>query len=110
MVCTFPSSTDIDNWGELGNPGWFFDDLAPYFKKFATYSAPSKDLSDFYNVNNILDKKLHKIHGEGVKTSFPRTKMVAAKEWLETFDNLGMSMTEDPQSGGGLGGFTFVAH
>ncbi|KAH9211706.1 hypothetical protein DL95DRAFT_411858 [Leptodontidium sp. 2 PMI_412] len=106
MVATFASRTDIDNWGSLGNPGWFFDDLAPYYKKFATFTPPSKDNAAFYNANAVIDKDLHKSQGEGIRTSFPTTKMVAAKEWLDTFENLGLSLAEDPQGGGGLGGYT----
>ena len=28
---------DYDAWGALGNPGWSWDDLLPYFKKVRAY-------------------------------------------------------------------------
>ena len=36
MMLLYPSKGDIDSWAALGNAGWDFDSLAPYFRKFAT--------------------------------------------------------------------------
>jgi choline dehydrogenase-like flavoprotein len=38
------SRQDLDNWVALGNKGWGFDDLAPYYRKFERFTAPSKEL------------------------------------------------------------------
>lgn len=38
------SKQDIDNWAELGNEGWSFDDMKPYYRKYETYHPPSKEL------------------------------------------------------------------
>lgn len=43
------SRQDLNNWAELGNEGWGFDDLAPYYRKFETYNPPSKILSSKIN-------------------------------------------------------------
>ena len=40
------SRQDLDNWVALGNLGWGFDDLAPYYRKFETYNPPSEALSE----------------------------------------------------------------
>ena len=105
MVATYPSREDIDHWNKLGNAGWSFDDLAPYFKKSERLDAPSKKIAQFYDTEQITDPELHKVHGP-IATSFPVNKRAGASAWVQTFDGLGMKMTEDPQSGRGLGGFT----
>jgi choline dehydrogenase-like flavoprotein len=33
MVFDRGSKSDFDRWAELGNPGWDYDGLFPYFKK-----------------------------------------------------------------------------
>ena len=43
------SRQDLDNWKELGNEGWGFDELAPYYRKSETYNAPSEILSSKIN-------------------------------------------------------------
>jgi choline dehydrogenase-like flavoprotein len=32
------AAEDYDNWARLGNPGWDFEGLLPYFKKVTTYT------------------------------------------------------------------------
>jgi choline dehydrogenase-like flavoprotein len=43
MVFDRGAKVDYDVWEELGNPGWGWDDLLPYFKKSTTLDAPSAE-------------------------------------------------------------------
>jgi len=108
MMCTYSSKEDIDNWEKLGNPDWSHDDLAPYYKKFASFTEPSKDIAKFYHTAEVIDKELHDGNGP-VKTSFARNKRVGGDAWVKTFDKLDLKMTTDPQSGLGNGGYRYVS-
>ena len=104
MMCTYASKEDIDNWAKLGNPGWSHADLAPYYKKFASFTEPSEDIAEFYETAEYLDEDLHDGNGP-VKTNFVHNKRLAGHAWVQTFNKLGLKMTDDPQSGFGNGGY-----
>jgi choline dehydrogenase len=105
MMCTYSSKEDIDSWEKLGNCGWTHDDLAPYYKKFANFTEPSKKTAQFYHIDNeVIDKELHDANGP-VRTAFTSSKRIGADAWVKTFNKLGLKMTADPQSGLGNGGY-----
>lgn len=105
MVSTYPSREDIDHWADLGNEGWSFDDLQPYFRKSERFDAPSHKNAQFYGTEDMIDPELHKIKGP-VATSFPVNKRAGADAWIKTFEKTGLKLTKDPLSGDGQGGYT----
>ena len=41
MVFVRGQSQDYDHWAQLGNKGWSYKDVLPYFKKMETYKGPN---------------------------------------------------------------------
>lgn len=56
------SRQDLDNWAELGNKGWDFDSMVPYYKKFETYHPASETLGKGLG-NKYLNKELRGTEG-----------------------------------------------
>ena len=105
MMLLYPSKGSIDSWAELGNAGWNFDSLAPYFRKFATVHTPSQSAQDLlgldYHDKGPATKGYGPIHatiGEGFS--------VNNKAWMETFaTELNLELSTDPRQGKALGAF-----
>ena len=104
-MIVYPSKAGIDAWEALGNKGWGWDSMKPYYRKFQTLSPPSDtttaDLSLQY-----LDKSLQGTSGP-VQTSFAESDFYSPlqKSWTKTFENLGLGVTADPITGEATGGF-----
>ncbi|KAI1258648.1 hypothetical protein F5Y18DRAFT_434088 [Xylariaceae sp. FL1019] len=103
MMAMFPSRTNLDTWGKMGNKGWSFDDLAPYFRKFSTSHPPSQAIRDTLGGLGYFQEDLT---GSGpVQLSFDDQYSIMNQNWFKTFSELGLEMKSDPRTGRALGAF-----
>ncbi|KAL8696413.1 MAG: hypothetical protein Q9201_007672, partial [Fulgogasparrea decipioides] len=101
---THASQQDIDNWGALGNPGWSWKELFPYFLKSETYNPPPPTVSEQVDTT-FIDPDVHG-HGGPVQDSFPPFYDNFYRAWEPTYKNLGLGPTGDPKGGLAIGAYT----
>ncbi|KAK8102110.1 hypothetical protein PG984_015256 [Apiospora sp. TS-2023a] len=106
MVMMYPSRENLDAWGALGNEGWSFDEMAPYYRKMSTITPPGPNAREVVQVDKWHDPVLDGDSGPlqiGWGNSYPESLHGA---WVKTFDKLlGRGMTGDPRNGEAVGGF-----
>lgn len=100
----YPTRASIDAWGELGNPGWSFNSLKPYFDKSTTFHPPGQAAKEITGLGQYHEDG-NGGHGP-LQASFGDSHTAALDgAWMETFSSLGLKMTADPRTGRGLGAF-----
>lgn len=55
MIYTRGNRRDFDLWRDLGNPGWGWDDVLPYFKKIERYGIPEFNDPKYHSESGYLD-------------------------------------------------------
>lgn len=98
---THASQKDIDDWGRLGNKGWSWNEIFPYFAKSETYYPPPPEEANIEKFSYI-DPALHGEHGP-VENSFPSFYGDISNSWSPTFETLGIRLNGDPKNGLALG-------
>lgn len=106
MHTVYPSRSSIDLWAKLGNEGWSYDDLAPFYLKFGKRHAPSEQMRDISRIGLFDDS----LSGEGpVQMSFGGYG-VANSAWMDAHIAWGFGPSDvDPASGQTLGAFQNAA-
>lgn len=66
---------DYDNWERLGNTGWSYDNVLPYFKKSENIGIKEMDSSKYHGHNGYLD-----VEQSPYKTKFFKSFIEAGKE------------------------------
>ncbi|OBT65798.1 hypothetical protein VE03_03316 [Pseudogymnoascus sp. 23342-1-I1] len=83
---------DYDDWEKLGNKGWGFQDLLPYFTKHEHFDDPA----GYSTASNIplettYDASLHGTNGP-IHTSFSTWRLPQETEWIAASSTLGEKM------------------
>lgn len=84
LVYSRGSKLDFDKWAELGNNGWSYKDVLPYFKKSEAFhpscSAPFDQ--DYHGQNNNLNVEYH------------HPSSTEGKAFLKAFSTLGYDLVD----------------
>lgn len=90
MACTRGSAGDYDAWEQLGNPGWGWDGLFPYFLKSTNYTPPLPEIAEEYGVtwNRSVWGDDGPVQVGHASTFFPDTKVVRASWFASGARNL----------------------
>ncbi|KAL2268215.1 hypothetical protein VTJ83DRAFT_3061 [Remersonia thermophila] len=101
FMMVYPSRGSLDAWAEMGNRGWDFEALAPYFRRSATVHAPPRPAKDLLGLRYVDEAKPA---GDGpVQVSYCQGYNVTNKAWLDAFAELGLETRADPRDGTALG-------
>ena len=104
LAFTANSKINVDAWAELGNPGWSWSDIFPYYQKSHTLTMPSKAASTHLGLHYI-EEKAEETNGP-IQLSFPEDiDNIWPRVWLETLTGLNFLMSGDPFSGQAHGGY-----
>ena len=98
-----PSKASVDAWQKLGDVGWDWETLKPYYQKFHTLALPSEATKEHLGIDYV-DENVRGKSGP-IQVSFPESQDPLAKAWVETFKALKYQISGDPFSGQVTGGF-----
>jgi choline dehydrogenase len=104
MFWTHAGQKDIDNWGALGNAGWSWEALLPYYRRSEHSVGPSALTAADLETQYIIPE-LHGANG-AIYASFPDFYGPLDEAWPRTYDSLGLGLHSDPRDGLALGGYT----
>lgn len=108
LALIYPSASEIDVWAELGNDGWDWNTLAPYFLKFQTIVPPNEEVKKQVNIIHS-DESIGRSKGP-IQASFPSKVSALHKAWINTFRTLNLENVSDPLTGHAVGGHTSTCH
>ena len=104
MQFTFASRQDFDDWETLGNEGWNYEGIAPYYKKFENFQPPNPSIQEV-TVNTEVQNAA--VHGAGgpINASISPFYSPLQQAWLPTLSKLGLAAKSDPRDFVSIGAY-----
>ncbi|KAI0460423.1 hypothetical protein F5B21DRAFT_510694 [Xylaria acuta] len=102
MVYLRGDKADYDDWGKLGNPGWSWDSIFPYFLKGENFTKPNSDFAAQANIS--WDNSVRGTSGP-VQYSYPNYFYPGSANWWNAAKSIGLPVVKDPEAGNNLGIF-----
>jgi choline dehydrogenase-like flavoprotein len=93
------SAADYNAWEQLGNPGWGFNGLLPYFKKSTTFTPPTLTGPEF---NITCDASYYGTSGP-LQASFPNFEYPDVKTIWEAYRSEGYTSPREHAAGEAVG-------
>ncbi|KAI1133777.1 hypothetical protein F5Y10DRAFT_228540 [Nemania abortiva] len=103
MVYLRGDKADYDDWGKLGNPGWSWDSIFPYFLKGENFTKPDSDFAAQANIS--WDDSVRGTSGP-VQYSYPNYFYPGSANWWNAAKSIGLPVVKDPEAGNNLGIFS----
>lgn len=100
-----PSKFSVDAWEKFGNPGWNWQSLSSYFQKSCTLTKPSDAACTHLGLDYVNETTSANFKGP-IQASFAEeVSNPLPKAWVESFNNLGYTVSGDPFTGEAVGGY-----
>ncbi|KAL8691657.1 MAG: hypothetical protein Q9224_004125, partial [Gallowayella concinna] len=97
---------DYDAWEELGNKGWGWDSLLPFFKKSETLHVSTKEHQTIHQSH--CDPRFHGADGP-IQTTYSTQYGASHQHWHQTLGSLGIDINRSHFSGSNVGAWTSLA-
>ncbi|KAF8876240.1 GMC oxidoreductase-domain-containing protein [Infundibulicybe gibba] len=91
---------EYDALEALGNPGWNWNNLLPYFKKFENLTMPPPAIAEKHGIQP--DPEFHGTNGP-IRVSFPRWYADLHEPFMEALGILGVPPNLEPENGHNIG-------
>ncbi|KAI8292886.1 Dehydrogenase xptC [Colletotrichum sp. SAR11_240] len=106
MVFDRGPKSDYDRWEALGNTGWNWDSLLPYFKKNEIFTPPKADIVSEWGVE--VDDSAHGKDGL-MQVTYSPFFWPTTKYMIDAVKELGITVAKDQANGSPIGGY-FCPH